>query len=232
MSASPLIPPLRTSIRALVAIVALGAMYSPAKADWIMHRGGPQLQGVAAMPAPAEPKVAWTFSAGKPIKSGAAIAGGRVFIGDDAGVVHALELATGKEIWTFKTEGAIEATPLVLNDVVYIGSSDAKLYALGAADGKPKWTYETGDKLLGGANFAKNPKGEGTWILVGSYDSNLHCVDAATGKAVWTAPTDNYINGTPALLETGEVLFGGCDSFVHVVQLADGKEIRQISTLR
>ncbi|RYZ51002.1 MAG: Pyrrolo-quinoline quinone [Sphingobacteriales bacterium] len=195
-----------------------------------MHRGGPQLQGVAQMPAPAEAKVAWTFNAGKPVKAGAAIAGGRVFFGDDAGVVHALELATGKEVWTFKTEGAIEATPLVLGETVYIGSSDAKFYALEVATGKQRWVYETGDKILGGANFAKSPKGDAQWLLVGGYDSNLHCIDAATGKAVWTHTTDNYINGTPALLPTGEVLFGGCDSFIHVVQLADGKEVRQIES--
>ena len=67
-------------------------------------------------------------------------------------------------------------------------------------------------------------------LLVGSYDSSLHCVDAATGKAVWTHSTDNYINGTPALLPSGEIVFGGCDSFIHVLQLADGKELRQIES--
>jgi glucose dehydrogenase len=65
-------------------------------------------------------------------------------------------------------------------------------------------------------------------VLVGSYDANLHCVDAATGKPIWTHTTENYINGTPALLPSGEILFGGCDSFIHVLQLADGKELRQI----
>ena len=42
--------------------------------------------------------------------------------------------------------------------------------------------------------------------------------------------TDNYITGTPALLPTGEVLFGGCDSYIHVLSLADGKELRQIES--
>src|SRR5215211_1266295 len=95
---------------------ALFRFLTAAQADWSMHRGCPQLQGVAQMAAPAEPTVAWTFSAGKPVKSSAAIAGGKVFFGDDAGVVHALSLTNGKELWTFKTEGAIEATPLVLGD--------------------------------------------------------------------------------------------------------------------
>ncbi|HEV7868310.1 MAG TPA: PQQ-binding-like beta-propeller repeat protein [Chthoniobacteraceae bacterium] len=201
-----------------------------ALADWPMHRGNSQLQGVAEGSAPAKAELAWTFNAGKPVKAAAAIAQGRTFFGDDAGVIHALDLATGKEVWTFKTEANIEATPLVLEGTVYVGSGDGNFYALDAATGTLKWKYATGDKVLGGANYAKNPNGEGTWLLVGSYDSNLHCIDAATGKAVWTHATDNYITGTPALLPTGEVLFGGCDSYIHVLQLADGKELRQIES--
>lgn len=216
-------------MRLLVAAL-LGLTISAASADWPMHRGGPQLQGRADMPAPAKPDLAWTYTAGKPIKAAAAIAGGRVFFGDDAGIIHAVDFATGKQLWTFKTEASIEATPLILNDTVYLGSSDANVYALEASSGKLKWKYETGDKVLGGANHAKNPNGEGTWLLIGSYDSNLHCVDAATGKAVWTHSTDNYINGTPALLPSGEIVFGGCDSYIHVLQLADGKEVRQIES--
>jgi len=217
------------SVAVLLAALTWSALSTNA-ADWPMHRGSPQLQGVADQPAPPEAQLAWTFNAGKAVKSSPAIAGGRVFFGDDAGIVHAVDLASGKEVWKFKTESSIEATPLVLDGVVYIGSSDAFMYALGAADGVLKWKYETGDKILGGANHAKNPKGEGEWILFGSYDSNLHCVEAATGKKVWTASTDNFINGSPAILPTGEVAFGGCDSYIHVVQLADGKELRQIET--
>ncbi|MEI6871120.1 MAG: PQQ-binding-like beta-propeller repeat protein, partial [Verrucomicrobiota bacterium] len=56
----------------------------------------------------------------------------------------------------------------------------------------------------------------------------LHCVDAETGKPVWTLATDNYIIGTPALLPGGELIFGGCDSQLRVVSLADGKQLRHI----
>jgi outer membrane protein assembly factor BamB len=198
--------------------------------DWPMHRGGPQLQGCADMAAPEKPDLVWKYSAGKPIKAGAAVSGGRVFFGDDDGIIHAVDFATGKGLWTYKTDAGIEATPLVLNGVVYEGSGDGNVYALDAATGNLKWKYETGDKVLGGANHAKNPNGDGEWLLIGSYDTNLHCVDAATGKVVWTHATDNYINGSPAIFTTGEIVFGGCDSFIHVLQLTDGKELRQIES--
>ncbi len=225
---APCRPPSKTGAFSGIVALVLGA--ASAMADWPMHRGNSQLQGIAAIPAPAKAELAWTYNAGKPVKAAAAISNGRAFFGDDHGTIHAVELSSGKSAWTYKTEGPIEATPLVLESTVFLGSSDANVYALSAADGSLKWKYATGDKVLGGANHAKNPDGDGTWLLVGSYDSNLHCIDAATGKAVWTHSTDNYINGTPAILSTGEVLFGGCDSYIHVLNLADGKELRQIDS--
>lgn len=197
-------------------------------ADWPMHRGNPQLSGFSTMSATTLPKEEWSFSAGKPVKGGAAIGAGRVYVGDDAGTVHALRLDTGREEWAFKTEGPVEATPLLLGGLVVVGSGDGKLYALEAATGVKRWEYETGDKIMGGANTAKSPDGKADWVVVGSYDALLHCVDAATGKAVWTLSTDNYINGTPALLPTGELVFGGCDAQLRIVSSADGKQLREI----
>ena len=96
--------------------------------------------------------------------------------------------------------------------------------------GNSSGSTKPGDKILGGANHAKAPDGKGECILIGSYDFSLHCIEAATGKVIWKAATDNFINGSPAVLPTGEVAFGGCDSLVHVVKISDGKEARQIET--
>jgi eukaryotic-like serine/threonine-protein kinase len=196
-------------------------------ADWPMHRGDPQLQGRTEMAAPAKPEAFWTFKAPKPIKAGAAISQGRVFVGDDGGVMHAIDLATGNELWNFKTEGSIEATPLVLDGIIYIGSSDGRVYAIDAANGAEKWRYETADKVLGSVNYAKNPDGSGMWLVFGSYDMLLHVLDATTAKEVFNVETENYINGTPAISRDGEVVFGGCDAYVRVVSLKERKEMRK-----
>ena len=197
-------------------------------ADWTMHRGGPRLDGYSSMDASSAPRSEWTFSAGKPIKGGAVIARSKVYVGDDAGVFHALSLKDGKEIWTYKTQGPIEATPLVLGALVYVGSVDGKIYAFDAENGDVRWVYETGDKIIGGANFASAPDGSGDWLLFGSYDATLHCVDAVSGSLIWTCLTDNYINGTPALLPNDEVIFGGCDALLRIISLKDGKQRGQI----
>ncbi len=209
--------------------VLLAMTLAAAAADWPMHRGDPQLQGRAAEPAPKQPAVKWTFNAGKPVKGGAAIANGQAVFGDDGGVVHSVNLADGKEAWRFEIDGGIEATPLVLDGMVYIGASNGILYAIDAKTGNKQWEFETGDKILAGASWAKDPVSGAKWVLVGSYDFSLYALDAQTGKQQWKVETENFINGTPAVTPEGIALFGGCDSLLHVVSLKDRKEIRAIN---
>ena len=64
-------------------------------------------------------------------------------------------------------------------------------------------------------------------MLVGSYDFKLHCVDAATGRSNWVYETGNYINGSPAVAN-GQAVFGGCDGLLHVISLADGKQVKEV----
>src|ERR1035437_4328921 len=50
-------------------------------AAWPMFRGGPALAGIAPGNLPAQPGLLWTFKPGGQVKSSAAIAGSRVFVG-------------------------------------------------------------------------------------------------------------------------------------------------------
>src|SRR5437879_7978735 len=99
-------------------------------ADWPMFRGGPALLGVAEGSLPDKLSLLWTFKTGGAVKSSAAIAQGKVFVGSGDEMVYALDFANGKNVWTFKTGGAVESSPLVLEQRVYVGSSDGALYAL------------------------------------------------------------------------------------------------------
>ncbi len=194
-------------------------------ADWPMFRGGPALIGIAEGNLPAKLASLWTFKTGGAVKSSAAIAQGHVFVGSTDENVYALNVADGKRVWAFKTGGPVESSPLVKEQRVFIGSSDGVLYALDAVTGKIVWKYETGDKILGSPNWVQS--GEKISVLVGSYDFKLHCVDAATGKTNWAYETGNYINGSPGVAD-GKAVFGGCDGLLHVLSLAEGKQIKEI----
>jgi eukaryotic-like serine/threonine-protein kinase len=197
-------------------------------ADWPMHRGEPQLQGRSTEAAPKQPKQRWVFKADSAVKGGAAIAQERVYFGDESGMLHCVSLVDGQKIWEFKAEGGIEATPLILDGMCYFGASDGKMYALDAADGTKQWQFQTDDKILAGANWAKDPTSDAKWILVGSYDFKFYALDALTGKELWRTETENFINSTPAVSSDGYAFFGGCDSLLHVVSLAERKEVRVI----
>ena len=50
-------------------------------------------------------------------ESSPAVAGGIVYIGDLAGVFHAVDAATGKARWTFKTGAEIKSSPVVVGTI-------------------------------------------------------------------------------------------------------------------
>ncbi|MBI5772551.1 MAG: PQQ-binding-like beta-propeller repeat protein [Verrucomicrobia bacterium] len=200
---------------------------APASADWPMFRGNPGLTGVASGSLPDKLSMLWSFKTGGPVKSSAAIVGGKVFIGSDDGNLYTLNLADGKKIWTAKTEGAIESSPLVLDGRVFVGSMEGFLYAVSAADGKELWKFKTEDKIVGAPNWVKSPDGRANWILAGSHDFKLYCLDAATGRSNWVYESGNYINGTPAV-DNGVTAFGGCDALLHVISLDDGRQVKEV----
>jgi outer membrane protein assembly factor BamB len=196
------------------------------RTSWPMFRGNPGLTGVSPAKVPAKPKLLWTYTIGKAVKSSAAISGGKVFIGADDNQLHCIDLKSGKKLWSFKTEGQIESSPLVLDQKVFFGSSDGKLYALDL-QGKPLWNFQTNDKILGSPTWVKSTDGKSFWVLAGSYDYNLYCFDASTGKTNWLTETGNYINGSPAVAD-GKTVFGGCDALLHVVSLEKGEKLKEV----
>lgn len=230
----------RSHHKLLPALVLLPVILSsaPPADSWPMHRGDQNLQGIAAGKLPDKLRLLWTFQVERPkrsdgtaglqpgIKASSVIHKGKVFVGDDNGTFHAREFVTGKALWTFKAEDAIEGAALILNDQIIFGSGDGFLYCLDPS-GKLVWKYETADQVLAAPNWAKDPESDDLWVLAGSYDGSVHCVRVRDGKPVWKYSTDNFVNGSPAIAGD-KVIFGGCDTYLYVLELATGKELESI----
>jgi outer membrane protein assembly factor BamB len=197
---------------------------------WAATRGGHALQGRVNDRVPRDPAVEWSFMAKAPITSEAAVARGVIVFGDGDGIVHALDSQTGKERWRVETKDAVDATPAIVSDRVFVGSNDGMFRALDLATGREVWHIEGEDKFpTGGVPFT-SPDSSESWILVNGYDGVLRCLRTTDGSRVWTLETQDYINGSPAILDGGLVVFGGCDSLVHVVRLNDGTPVRKVTT--
>ena len=196
--------------------------------DWPQFHCDQAQSGVVPGNLPEQLSLVWRFNAGDEIKSSPAIVDGRVYVGALDGHVYALDLQTGKQLWAIALDDMVEAPPALVEDTVYIGTLAGTLYALDAESGATRWTFRTGSKLVGGANWYRNPEGR-LRILTGSHDSFLYCIDAPSGQAVWTYQSGNYINGSPAVA-TDYCAFGGCDAIIHVLSLTDGAKVREIDT--
>jgi outer membrane protein assembly factor BamB len=197
---------------------------------WAMTRGGPTLSGAVAARMPVDPVTVWTFAASGPVSAEAAIAGGRVYVGTGKGVLHCLEADTGREVWQFTAKDAIAAAPAVGRSLIFVAANDGRLYALRLDTGAEVWQYSGEDKMSSGAIVIPSPDGAGEWVLINGYDGTTRVLNAPDGKVVWTYKTDDYINGSPAVVDGRYLVFGGCDSQLHVVNLKDGTPVHKIPT--
>jgi outer membrane protein assembly factor BamB len=198
--------------------------------EWPMTRGGVALQGRVHDRVPRQPAVAWTFAAKGAVTSEAVVANGLIVFGTDEGAVIAVEMSTGKERWRAETKDAVEATPAIAAGRVFAGSNDSVFRALDLLTGKLLWQIEGEEKFPTGAVVVAGSNGTEDRLLVNGYDGVARCVRAADGSEVWKHGTQNYINGSPAILDDGLVAFGGCDSLIHLIRLKDGGAVSEITT--
>lgn len=203
-----------TLVGAALTLTAQPAPVAKEKAAWLLFHGNPRQTGVASGKLPAKLDTLWTFKAGDAFESSVAVADGVVYAGSMDEHFYAIDLKTGKEKWKFKA-GPFKAPPSLKGGFVYVGDLDGSLYCLDTAKGTKKWEFATGAEV-GGVNF------QGSDVLVASHDENLYCLDK-DGKQRWKFKTDGPIYGSVAIGD-GKTFLVGCDSQMHVIDVAKGKE--------
>ena len=202
----------------------------PVMTEWPITRGGPALQGRVAAEIPRSPVIEWTFQLESPGSAEAAVAEGAILVGDVMGILYCIDLETRKLRWKMETGDTIHAAPAISNGRVFVGSGDQHFYALDLKTGEKLWSIEGGDKFSSAASVVSAPDGSDQWVLVNGYDGITRCLRATDGSEVWTYKTDDFINGTPALIDGRLIAFGGCDNVIHIINLADGKFVNEIVT--
>jgi PQQ-like domain len=139
-----------------------------------------------------------------------------VAIGNNKGMVYALNAATGDVRWTFPTEGNIFSRPVVANGALYVGSDDHDVYALDAATGRVRWVRATGGVVVSGPAVAS-----GT-VYVGSGDDKVYALDTVTGHIRWVHATGGPVKSSPAV--AGDTIYiGSGDDKVYALNAANGQ---------
>jgi outer membrane protein assembly factor BamB len=211
-------------------LTVLGALTQPrsplAAADWPVFRGDAAQTGVTADSLPDKLVVRWQAKTGgdpntATVEGTAAIAAGTAFVGAYDDHLHAYDLRTGLEKWKLKT-GAIKTAVGVRGGHVFAGSVDGILFCVDAATGKEKWKFNTESEVSSGVNFT------GDLVLFGTTDETLHALAQVDGKPRWKfAVAGGPVLGTPAVAG-GKTFAAGCDSTLHVLDAATGKELSSV----
>ena len=115
------------------------------------------------------------------------IGGGRLFVMDTDGVVHAFDAKTGKSIWTtpFRIKGDSAAAVFgggasYDKGRVYITTGLGEVAALEAETGKQVWRVKPAGPLRGSPTIAFNA------VYAMTQDNQLVSLDASDGAVLWT----------------------------------------------
>jgi polyvinyl alcohol dehydrogenase (cytochrome) len=138
------------------------------------------------------------------------IAGGRVFVGSQSGVVYALDAKSGCTVWTFQAKAGVR-TGVVIGPrgaggkhAAYFGDARSNAYALDAATGELIWTRTLDDHksanvtgtpaLYDGRLYvpvASSEEGQGgnPRYECCTFRGSLVALDAASGSLLWKTYT-------------------------------------------
>ena len=178
----------------------------------------------------------WAFAyAGANVASGQpTIAAGRVFVGNQNGLIYSLDAKTGCTYWTFKADAgvrtAITVAPAGTGHAAMFGDIRAQVYALDAQTGKQLWKIKVDDHAFARITGAPSYANGRLYVPVSSVEEvagarpNYPCctfrgsvvaLDAATGKQIWKsymipeAPKEVGKNsvGTPQFRSAGAAIW-------------------------
>ncbi len=206
---------------------------------WPMFRGNPRQTGVADGKLPDDLHLRWKFQAPDFITSTAAIHEGKVYVGCEDGSLFCLDFATGRLRWKYAAAEPVRSSPAVVDDTVLFGDGEGVLHALDASGARVRWKFKTDGEILSSINYVGVPlpgvpqpsaavSFERALVVFASVDGFVYCLSAAVGKLVWKYEIQGPLQGTPAI--AGDlVIAAGCDEFLHVIRLRDGRGIAKIS---
>lgn len=194
--------------------LALDALDQPTDPGWAQYQNNATRSGMSGDALAAGTlQPSWTAAAGSPVTfASPVIAGGRVFLGSDAGRLAAYDAATGERLWSHQTGDMLRGTPAVAGDLVVTGGGlDGGLVALDAASGEQRWSVPTPDRLtvytapsvVDGVVYAATGPSQ-------DREDTVFALDAATGEQLWATDAGTSVFAGPAVGE-GLAIVGNAD---------------------
>ena len=161
-------------------------------------------------------KTEWEVQTGVGIYCSPCEMDGKVFVGDDEGVLTAYRLRNGKKLWSFRTGARIVGSPAAADGMVVVGSADGCVYGVKAKDGRMAWKLQTESPVLG-AVVIRDGK-----VYVGTGNGTMFCLLLECGCEQWRSnEAKDYIETKP-LLFADNIVYGAWDNKLYCLSREDG----------
>lgn len=163
-------------------------------------------------------KLKWRFVTSAPIRSSAAVVGGKVYLATGERRIVALNADNGELVWEAQVTGPVDSSPAVADGLVYVGLYDGRVIALDAESGQLRWEFPTGNPIYGSPTVADGV------LYIGSGDNSVYALDAVTGALRWRHETDGWLASSPAISQ-GLVCIGSRGWWFYVLDAKTGREV-------
>ncbi|MCA9010718.1 MAG: PQQ-binding-like beta-propeller repeat protein [Planctomycetaceae bacterium] len=123
-----------------------------------------------------------------------------IYIGDEDGVLHAIDRTNGQRRWIFTSDAEIAGCVAEFEDKLLLASHDSFLYCLNQ-DGSEVWKFQTNDRIN------CSPAIAGAFTFLAGCDEHLRVIDLQTGKEFRDMPLESFLIASPAVV--GDLLYVG-----------------------
>ena len=178
---------------------------------WASFGHDPAHSGTAPVRGPRTGRLRWTRRLEGPIAPGTAVAGATAYAASNGGVLHAIDVVTGRDRWRFDAQGSygsdLSTVPAVLADgsVLWPGPHQT-LYAIGR-DGALRWRLAAAADVLSPLVDARRGR-----LYVADMTGQLRAfrlpasaASAAPPRLLWSRRLASGSYGSPALGADGTV---------------------------
>jgi outer membrane protein assembly factor BamB len=198
---------------------------------WGMYGRDPARERVLESPAPAAPfRHAWTFHAQSLVEFPPAVAYGRIFFANNAGVLFAVGAENGRKAWSYRSHRCQAASPAVdrrLVIQVFLNAPPCnrpnnsaltgEVIAFHAGSGEIAWRHVIGPSET-------SPLINRGVAYVGDWRGRVYAYSVLTGHVWWTAQLGGEIKGGVAL-SGGRIYVADYSSHVYALDAGTGKII-------
>lgn len=173
----------------------------------------------------------------------AVIAGGRIYVGDYKGNVHAIDAQSGERIWLYQpkqtkilgfTLGASDRVigPVALGDGKLFFGNEHGLVALNIEGERPTedWTFKTDHSVWAQPLYVDDESlGIEPTLFVASLDQHVYAIDPEDGSERWSVNLGASIPGGMTLDAQRQVLYvGTLKSELLAIRLTDGEVVARL----